>query len=125
MKPQFGLSALAALLLVSGPASAVTEQDFMLETGQDLVDVCGVDASDPMYVPSIHFCHGFVAGTGHYHYSLTSGPTADPLFCLPEPRPTRSEVVSAFLQWASGEDLSEEAPVDALMRFAVAQYPCE
>lgn len=125
MRPNLGLAALVGVLLLAGNAQAVTEEDFMLRDAQDLVDVCSVDASSPMFQASIHFCHGFVTGAGHYHRAMSSGPEIDPLFCPPDPQPTRSEAVAMFLTWAGEQDLADQAPVDALMRFAVEEWPCE
>ena len=119
----------AAMAAIAGfwstSAFAVTEQDFTLQTAQDLVDVCSVDTGNPMYVASIHFCHGFVTGTSHYHRALASGPRINPLFCPPEPRPTRDQAIAMFLTWASGQDLTNETAVDGLMRFAIERWPCE
>ena len=127
MRSKLGLPVLAGVLLLAGHALAVTEEDFMLRDAQDLVEVCSVDVSNPMFMASIHFCHGFVTGAGHYHRAMSSGPDIDPLFCPPDPQPTRSEAIAMFLSWASEQEqgLSGHAPVDALMRFAVAEWPCE
>jgi hypothetical protein len=113
------------LVAMPGSALAVTEEDFFLNNAQDLVDVCSVEASNPLYVASIHFCHGFVSGAGQYHQSMASGPNIDPFFCLPDPLPTRREAISMFLAWAQGQELTNEAAVDGLMRFAVETWPCE
>ena len=125
MKPKPGVAALAGILLLAGNSQAVTEEDFMLRDARDLVDICSADASSPMFMASIHFCHGFVTGAGHYHRAMSSGPEIDPLFCPPDPQPSRSEAIAMFLTWAGGQDLADQAPVDALMRFAVEEWPCE
>jgi hypothetical protein len=49
-----------------------------------------------------------------------------PLFCLPEAGVSRAEGARLFVAWgrANPQDLSE-VPVDGLMGFAVATWPCK
>ena len=61
-------ASVALLLAVSSAARAnVTEQDFSLDTMEDLIDLCGVEASDPNAVAAIHMCHGYLTGLVHFH----------------------------------------------------------
>ena len=40
-------------------------------SGSDVIRrFCSAGSDDPNYVAAIHFCHGFVAGSYHYHKSL-------------------------------------------------------
>jgi hypothetical protein len=54
-----------------------------------------------------------------------AGPEVKPLFCLPEPQPERRQAVQMFVGWAKqSSQYMGERPVDSLMRFATAQWPC-
>ena len=124
MRRVFVPIAMALAGLWSASAAAVTEQDFTLQDAQDLVEVCSVQPGNPIYVASVHFCHGFLIGASQYHRSMSSGPAINALFCPPEPGPSRDETVALFVTWAEGQDLTNEAAVDGLMRFAIEQWPC-
>jgi hypothetical protein len=48
-----------------------------------------------------------------------------PMFCLPEPQPTRQQAVQMFVAWAKqNSQYLGERPVDSLMRFVTGQWPC-
>ena len=126
MKLRTSLAAMAAFIMLPGLATATGPDDFLLETAQDLVDVCSTGPEEMLYVQSIHFCHGFLTGAAHYHRAMSSGPEIDPIFCPPAPQPTRGEAIALYLDWTTTNgDTLGEAPVDNLVRFAVAVWPCE
>lgn len=119
-------SLVAALALTPQAARAEFEtEDFRIRSAQDLVDLCSVATSDPLYASAIHFCHGFVSGAWQYHLSEANGPKGHRLVCPPEPPPTRDQAVAMFVAWsATHADKLSEPAVDALFRFLIEKYPC-
>ena len=115
----------AAAVLPLSLQAGVTLSTLDLKTAQDLVDLCTVADNDPNVEGARGFCYGFMSGAGHYHRAITSGKKAKPLFCLPDPRPSRAEAAKLFVDWtrANPKYLGDQ-PVDALIRFAAATWPC-
>jgi hypothetical protein len=120
------IAALAAgALLPMQSFAAATADTFTLRNAADLVDLCDVPESDPMADASRGFCYGYLSGAAGYHRAISSGKNARPLFCPPQPAVSRADAAKLFVGWgrANPQYLSE-APVDALIRFAVATWPC-
>lgn len=116
----------ALLLAVASPARAdVTEQDFSIDTFEDLIDLCGVEASDPNAVAAIHMCHGYLTGLVHFHIVMGRA-LENEIYCVKdEQRPTRDQFVSLLVEWSSAhpENDSLEA-VDGVIMWAADTYPC-
>jgi hypothetical protein len=127
-----GVSGMAAVALATaGPAAAqqtaaVAPSAFEARTVADLAALCGASPQSPTYASAIAFCHGFLQGAGQYHASITQAGSGNaPLFCAPNPPPTRAQVASAFTAWASANpSAAGERAVDGLARWASATYPC-
>jgi hypothetical protein len=121
-------SVVLAAAAISAPAHAgptVNEDDFRVRTAQDLIDLCGVSASDPNAVAAIHFCHGYVSGAYQYYLSSTNGPDGVKIVCLTDPPPTRNEAVGMFVAWAHEHpEYMQDPAVDTLFRWATSKYPC-
>ncbi len=118
----FAAAAVLPLQLQAGVTGATLE----LNTAQDLVDLCSLTDADPNFEGARGFCYGFMSGAGHYHRSANAGKKAKPLYCLPEPKPSRSEAAKLFIDWArANPQFMSEPPVDGLMRFAAATWPCK
>jgi len=106
-------------------AGAVVQEDFVIQKAEDLVDVCAVTPDEPLYQSAIHFCHGYLVGAYHYYRKAVPGAGKEPFVCLPNPTPSRNEVVRLFVSWAqSHPQYQAEDAVDALFRFAAEQWPC-
>jgi hypothetical protein len=119
------LAALLALQPLAAQA-AVSPNDFFVTTTADLVDLCSVGASDEMHTAAIHFCHGFVAGAYQFYVAERGVAGAPQLYCLPNPPPTRDQAISMFVAWArSNPQYMSDLPVNSLMRFATATWPCK
>jgi hypothetical protein len=119
------LPAIVALLCAAAPAGAVTHEEFRLRTGADLVALCSTPSEDPLYVAAIHFCHGFGTGTYQTIRALTSHEKLEPVFCPPDPPPSRNEGLARFLEWAKANPgRLNQPPADVLGRFLVEKYPC-
>jgi len=120
------IAALAAgALLPLQTFARATADTFDLRNAADLVDLCDVPEGEPMADASRSFCFGFLSGAAGYHRAITSGANSRPLFCPPQPRITRAEAARLFVAWGrANPQYLTEAPVDALIRFAVATWPC-
>lgn len=124
------LTVLAVFLFLqwgaASSARAVIAEHFVVDTTADLVELCTVAEGDEMATAAIHFCHGYLIGAYHYHVQLMSGPGKTPMFCFPDPPPSRDAAIGAMVVWAKDntQHLSEEA-VDTMLRWLIATYPCD
>jgi Rap1a immunity proteins len=106
-------------------SEALTREDFLVHSTQDLVKLCSASESDPLYQAAIGFCHGYVVGVNHY-YHATLGPGKKGFVCLPEPPPTRVEALQMFVAWTKqNPQYMSERPVDTIFRFLQARFPCQ
>jgi hypothetical protein len=114
-------------LLVPGLAgAAVTDEDFVLATTQNLVNLCSVSPSDPRAKEAIQMCEGYMLGAYHYYLATNSGKYDMRLVCMPNPTPTRDQVAAMFVQWAKANpQYMKEAPVDSEFRFMSSRWPCK
>jgi hypothetical protein len=117
--------AAVTVMLLAAPAAAVTEEQFQLRSGNDLVALCSTPTNDPLYVAAIHLCQGFGAGTYQTIQAMTTHEKLVPLLCPPNPPPTRNEGIRLFLEWAkSNQEKAQEPAVHYLGRFLVEKYRC-
>ncbi|MGH6901756.1 MAG: Rap1a/Tai family immunity protein [Geminicoccaceae bacterium] len=97
--------------------------DFAVDTAQDLLDLCSVDASNTLYIEALQFCYGFLEGMAHYHDRLV-GPESDPIVC-PTGQVTRQDMVDMYIAFAQANpQFMDEDPADNVVRAAVAEWPC-
>jgi Rap1a immunity proteins len=113
--------------LVPGLAgAAVTDEDFVLATTQNLVNLCSVSASDPRAKEAIQMCEGYMLGAYHYYLATNSGKNDMRLVCMPNPPPSRNDAVAMFVAWAKANpQYMKEAPVDSEFRFLGEKWPCK
>jgi hypothetical protein len=113
--------------LVPGLAgAAVTDEDFVLATTQNLVNLCSVSASDPRAKEAIQMCEGYMLGAYHYYLATNSGKNDMRLVCMPSPTPTRDQAAAMFVEWAKANpQYMKEAPVDSEFRFMSTRWPCK
>ena len=108
-------------LLFPVAASAVTEEDFQVKDTQSLLNLCTAPQSDPLHGEAIHFCHGYLVGAIHYDRM-----TNTPLFCPPDPPPSRNDGVERFVTWAKAHpQFMQEVPVETEFRFLTETWPCK
>jgi len=125
MKTSLIGAALAAILLTSGVRAAVSPDDFMIRTTGDLVRLCSADPTDPSYAAAIHFCHGFGAGVYQTEQLHQAASRAAPLYCTPNPPPTRNEAVAGFITWAKASPaVADELPAAGVLHYLMQTYPC-
>jgi Rap1a immunity proteins len=116
--------------LVPGLAgAAVTDEDFVLASTQNLVNLCSVSASDPRAKEAIQMCEGYMLGAYHFYLATNTGKgdRGDMrLVCMPNPTPTRDQVVAMFVEWAKANPQHmKDPPVDSEFRFMSARWPCK
>jgi len=82
---------LIVMVLMPALGGAVTEADFEAKTTQNLLNLCNAAPSDPRYREAIHFCHGYLVGTYHYHVAKPTARVASPwsVFLRPPRHATR------------------------------------
>jgi hypothetical protein len=120
---------LLALALAMGlwpmVAGAVTRDDFLARTAQDLLHLCAASPTDPMYKEALSFCHGYWVGAYQYYRVASAGPEGRRFICPPDPPPTRDEAVKMWVAWAREHpQYAGEPPVDSIFQFAAARWPC-
>jgi hypothetical protein len=117
----------AALALAAGSASAqVTKENFTLRTTRDFVALCGVGAADPNAAAAIHFCHGYYVGVDH-SAEILGRPLRNILYCPPEGlKLTRDQVLGMVVDYhRKNPQFAAEAPIEGIIRWAAAAYPCK
>ena len=120
------VAGLSGPALAQGNPTAITAQTFSGGTTADLALLCAASGSETVAVAATAYCHGFLAGVGQLHTALTgaSGPLRSP-YCVPDPRPTISQVAASFVTWARANPQHNGASaVAGLTRFADQQFPC-
>ena len=125
MKRKWMILVFCGVFMVSGLAGAVEEEDFVVDTTDDLIELCIAPKSDPLYREAVNFCVGFLVGAYHYQVAQHAGPKGKSLVCPPNPPPSRGEVGAMFVDWAKKhpEYMDEEA-VETWFRFLIEKYPC-
>lgn len=110
----------------SAQASLPSRAAFEARTTADLAVLCGASPQAPDYAAAIAFCHGFLQGVGQYHAVISqAGSGRTPLFCAPNPPPSRAQVAEAFVAWARANPaFAGDSAVDGLARWASVAYPC-
>jgi hypothetical protein len=106
-------------------ASSPSENAFRITTTGDLVRLCEAEPTDSTGIAALHFCHGFAVGAYQYHQIAAAAENKPPLFCEPNPRPTRNEAVAGFVSWAKQNSKAMETPpVEGIFRYLAQRYPC-
>lgn len=107
-------------------AAAVTTDDFLVKTTQNLLNLCTVSADDPQHREAVHMCHGYLIGAYHYHEAAVSALGSQRLVCMPENGPTRNEAIAMFVEWVKARpQYMKEMPVETEFRFLVEKWPCK
>jgi Rap1a immunity proteins len=115
----------AGSLLLPVTAMPLTQEDFLVKTTRDLLNLCSATADDPMQKEATHMCHGYLIGAVHYHEAAVSLGRKR-LVCFPNPAPSRNEAVAEFVQWAKARPQHmNELPVETEFRFLMEKWPCK
>jgi len=117
--------ALCAAILPSAGHAAVTEDTFQLRTTGDLVALCSATPPDPMMTAAVNFCHGFALGVFRVLDEENAARRVNRLFCVPDPTPSRTQILADFVQWArSTPGILDQRPADGLTSYLVKIFPC-
>lgn len=98
-------------------------EDFTMETGTDLADLCSVDPGNDLYAEAKQFCFGFMSGVVHFHDALASGPEFGRIVC-PEGEVTRDQFVDIYVGWANAnpDQASGNNPAEAAVMAALDEW---
>ena len=98
--------------------------DFTVDTAEDLVDLCSVDRSSPLYAEAIQFCAGFFEGMKHYHDRMSAGPDVEPIVCAPADVKLE-DAIDIYVEYArANPQFLDEDPAENVIRAAMAEWPC-
>jgi len=126
MKSKAVVLFLLVLLALPATAGAVSEDDFKMQTTQNLLNLATAAPDDPMYTQAINFCHGYLVGAFHYYVAANSGPEGVKLVCFPDPPPSRNEAIRIFIDWLKVHpQYMQEKPVETEFRFLMETWPCK
>ena len=107
-------------------SEALTREDFLVHSTQDLVKLCSASESDSLYQAAIGFCYGYAVGVYHYYQVDTAGAGQRGFVCFPDPPPTRVETIQMFLAWTNqNPQYMSERPVYSIFRFLQSKFPCQ
>jgi hypothetical protein len=119
------LAMAAGLLVAAGSAHAVTEANFQLRNGADLVALCGVAKDDPLRLAALQMCEGYYVGVYQTILAMTTHKGEQPLFCPPNPPPERNEAIARFVDWSKDKTQYQgDRPADFLGRFLIEVFAC-
>ncbi len=115
----------ATSIVFSTAHAAVTEENFRIDTTNDLIALCSVDASDPNAVAAIHMCHGYVMGLVHFHILMDRALEGE-VYCLDEAeRPSRDEAIAMLVTWSrSHPEHDSKDAANGVVHWAADTYPC-
>ncbi len=120
-----GLAAMTVAAIGAPNPSDPSETNFRVATTRDLVQLCEATPNDPTGIAALHFCHGFAVGAYQYHQIVAAAEKKPPLFCEPNPRPTRNAIIADFVSWANQNPKAMDTPpVEGMFRYLAQRYPC-
>jgi Rap1a immunity proteins len=98
--------------------------DFQLDSGQDLLDICTLDRSSASYWEAQAFCFGYFQGGADFHRALAAGPGFKPIAC-PAPEATIRDAVAVFVAYARAHpEQLDQAPMDVVFHAVSERWPC-
>jgi hypothetical protein len=120
--------ALAGMLVGADPAAAVSQDNFKLRTGTDIVELCSTALEDPLFQAAIHMCHGFGVSSYQTLVAINSHEKIGGFFCPPpEGTLTRNQAFADFLAWArqpQNANHLNDSPAALVARYLLTKYPC-
>ncbi len=117
-----GIACIAAVLAaLSLPAAASEEDDFLIQSAEDLADIC----DEPENVAAIHMCQGYLVGVNQMHAAIVESLGVE-VYCIPENAGvTRNTVAADFSAWVYAHpDMADMSAREALLTWARQTYPC-
>ena len=117
-----GVIVCAALVPVT--AGAVTKENFLVRTAEDLVALCSAEPSPGIGEAAVNFCDGYAQGAVSVELEREN---ANPprRICFPNPTPPRRTTLDEFVRWARANPARlGEPPNRALFSFLAERFPC-
>jgi hypothetical protein len=111
----------AILAALSLPAVAAEEDDYLIESGEDLADIC----DEPGNAAAIHMCQGYLIGVHQMHAAIVEALGVE-VYCIPaDAGVTRTKVAADFSAWvAANPAMADLSAREALLTWARQTYPC-
>jgi hypothetical protein len=114
----------ASFLVPGFAGAAVTDDDFLVKTTRNLVNLCAVSRDDPRAKEAIQMCHGYILGAYDFHMAESAGTGGARMVCLSD-KVTRNEAVATFVRWAKAHpQYMNERPVETEFRYLTEKWPC-
>jgi len=108
--------------------NAADKMDFKLDNTRQLFNLCAVSPDDPLYIPAIYACRGFIEAAVQYHDAVSDRKHLKRLICY-ESDTCIEDGRIAFVDWGQAHQEDEtrmtEQPVIGLVRALAEKYPCE
>jgi hypothetical protein len=125
MKVAMTGAAVVWILTATSAQAAVSQDDFLIRTTGNLVNLCAADPTDPLYAPAINFCQAFGAGVFQTQQLYQAASGGKPLYCAPTPPPTRNEAMDGFVAWAKAtRAVTDIVPAAGVLQYLMQTYPC-
>lgn len=119
------LAVVAAAAAATAQISPPSEMNFQVKNTGDLMTLCEAKPVDSTGIAALHFCQGFAVGAYQYHQIASAAEGRRPLFCPPNPPPSRNDAIAAFVIWAQqNPGALSLPPVEGLFRHLAQHYPC-
>lgn len=97
---------------------------FVIDTAEDLIEVCTFDNSHANHQTATAFCYGFFEGAAHYNNALEQSPLHANLLCEPQTL-SRQQAVTVVVEYlAANPQYNSEPAIDGAFRALVAEWPC-
>jgi len=122
------LLALAAVIATLSPAAAlaVDQDDFVVDSTEDLYQLCTALDNDPYALDAKLYCLGYFSGAIDYHNSVV-GPDFPAIVCAPSGT-TRDDVIAVFSAWVKAREADQvvmnSPPVVSALSAAMEAWPC-
>jgi hypothetical protein len=127
MKPQIVFSLAVMICLTPGFifAGGISQEDFEVDTTEQLIRLCSASPDDPFYNHAMNFCHGYLVGAYDYYEAAHSVGEGPKMVCFPDPPPSRNDAVNMFVEWAKAHpQYWQKKPVNTEFRFLSEKFPC-
>jgi len=111
-----------------GAAGAVDSSNFVLNTTQDLYQLCSTPNNDPLRTAAINYCEGFLLGVVTFQNAIADANANKRLICYPQ-GVTRDQGIQAFVTWAASHQQDRKFMTDSALMGALrglaSKWPCK
>lgn len=119
------VGACICLFLGVGSAWSATPQDFTLQTGQDLIDLCGSSSKNEYHEQAKLVCYGYLEGVAQFYDEAVREKHIRRIYCDPR-EVSRSQAAEAIVTWAKrNPNYLSRSPLEVTLRAAEETWPCK